>query len=280
VLGVPSPYGKCDIVFVPELGPLAACLPGVITASETLLQRLADPGDEHTAMVLAHEVAHFWFGCLVEGRWWDDLWLAEALATYLSYVALGEALGLSSPWADFALRDQADAYQADTLPSTQPVSSPVATAADAMNRPSALTYSKGASIIRQLAALIGDDALRAGLRDYLTRYASASIRGRRPRRRPGAPGDLPCAAARPGRQAGRLGGRSRRRSAAADGPAARRLARLLYPATLADPATIAPPAPPWTATSATACAWSWSSSRRSSRRCSRRERRLGPSRRA
>lgn len=174
LLGVASPYAKCDVVFVPEFGPLAACLPGVITASEELLQRLAEPGDDHAALVLAHEVAHLWFGCLVEGRWWDDLWLAEALATYLSYVAAADGLGLDSPWADFALRGQADAYRADTLPSTQPVCSPVATAADAMTRPAALTYSKGASIIRQLAALIGPDALRAGLRDYLITYGGTS----------------------------------------------------------------------------------------------------------
>jgi aminopeptidase N len=171
LLGVPCPYAACEIVFAPGLGPQAACLPGVVLVSEKLLQRLADPGDEFAPMVLAHEMAHLWFGCLVEGLWWDDLWLAEALATYLAYRAVGEALGQGSPWADFAMQGQAAAYRADSLPSTRPVSSPVLVAADALSRPNALTYSKGASVIRQLAALIGDDALRLGLRDYLTRYA-------------------------------------------------------------------------------------------------------------
>jgi aminopeptidase N len=87
LLGVACPYPKYDVVFVPDLGPLAVSLPGVMTVNETLLQRMADPEDDLVPLVLAHEVAHLWFGCLVEGRWWDDLWLSEALATYLSYTA-------------------------------------------------------------------------------------------------------------------------------------------------------------------------------------------------
>jgi aminopeptidase N len=174
LLGSACPYPKYDIVFAPELGPLAVSLPGVMTVSETLLQRMAGPGDDLAPVVLAHETAHLWFGCLVEGRWWDDLWLAEALATYLSYLAATEALGLESPWAGFGMREQAAAYRADRLPGTQPVSSPVSSAAEAMSRPPAITYSKGASVIRQLAALIGDDALRAGFRDYLTRYGGSA----------------------------------------------------------------------------------------------------------
>jgi aminopeptidase N len=174
LLGVRCPYPKYDVVFVPDLGPLAVSLPGLMLVSETLLPRLADPGDDFGPLVLAHEAAHLWFGCLVEGRWWDDLWLAEALATYLSYTAWEEALGLDSPWRAFCMREQAAAYRADSLPGTQPVSSPVADAAEALARPPAITYAKGASVIRQLAALIGADALRNGLRDYLARYGGAA----------------------------------------------------------------------------------------------------------
>jgi len=173
-LGVACPYRKYDVVFVPDLGPTAVSLPGIMLVSETLLQRMADPGDDFGPLVLAHEVAHLWFGCLVEGRWWDDLWLAEALATYLSYTAWEEVLGLDSPWRAFCMREQATAYRADSLPSTQPVSSPVPDAAGALARPSAITYAKGASVIRQLAALIGDQALREGLRDYLTCYGGTA----------------------------------------------------------------------------------------------------------
>jgi aminopeptidase N len=173
-LGVACPYPKYDVVFAPELGPAAVSIPGVMMVSETMLHRLADPEDDFAPVVLAHEVAHLWFGCLVEGRWWDDLWLAEALATYLSYTAWEEALGTDSPWRAFCMREQEAACRADSLPSTEPVSSPVPDAAGALARPPEITYAKGASAIRQLAALIGGEALRAGLRDYLTRYGGAA----------------------------------------------------------------------------------------------------------
>jgi aminopeptidase N len=173
-LGVACPYPKYDVVFAPDLGPVAVSLPGVMAVSETMLERLADADDDFAPLVLAHEVAHLWFGCLVEGRWWDDLWLAEALATYLSYTAFQEALGTDSPWRAFCMREQAAAYRADGLPSTQPVSSPVPDAASALARPPAITYAKGASAIRQLAALIGDGALRGGLHDYLTSYGGGA----------------------------------------------------------------------------------------------------------
>jgi aminopeptidase N len=173
MLGVSCPNPKYDMVFVPDLGASAMSLPGMMLVSENLLQRMADPDDDFGPLVLAHEVAHLWFGCLVEGRWWDDLWLAEALATYLSYTAWEETLGADS-WRAFCMREQAGAYRADSLPGTQPVSSPVDNAADALARPPAITYFKGASVIRQLAALIGGDALREGLRDYLTRFGGTA----------------------------------------------------------------------------------------------------------
>ena len=105
-------------------------------------------------MVLAHEVAHLWFGCLVEGRWWDDLWLAEALATYLGYTARQEALGPGSPWRAFCMREQAAACQTDSLPGTQPVSSPVNDAAEALARPFDIAYSQIRFDERSLRALL------------------------------------------------------------------------------------------------------------------------------
>jgi len=173
-LGVPCPYDKLDIVFAPGLGPTAMQIPAVMYVSETLLQRASDPGDNFVAIVLAHEAAHLWFGCMVEGGWWDDLWLAEAMATYLSYEVGADALHIPDAWAEFAMTGKAWAYQADDLPSTQPVASAVETAADALTRPAAITYNKGASVIRQLAALIGDQAMRTGLRVYLTKFTGSA----------------------------------------------------------------------------------------------------------
>ncbi len=174
VLGVPCPYPKYDIGFVPRLTALAVSIPGLMLVNETLLARMSDPDDDFVAMVCAHEVGHLWFGCHVSTGWWDDLWLDEAMATYMSYSA---DLGVfADPWTAFCYREKPRAYQADALPGRQPVSSPVASAADALFRLPALTYSKGAAVIRQLAALIGDDALRRGLADYMRRFGGGSAR--------------------------------------------------------------------------------------------------------
>jgi aminopeptidase N len=175
-LGVPCPYPVYDIVFMPDLAAMALSVPGLMVVNERLLGRPAAADDQHSTMICAHEVAHLWFGGLVGPRWWDDVWLDEALATYLSYAALAAIAGVSESqsWTDFAYTTKPRAYEADDLPSRQPVSSPVSTAGQGRDKPYGILYAKGASVIRALAALIGDDALRRGLNDYLTRFASSS----------------------------------------------------------------------------------------------------------
>jgi len=175
-LGVPCPYPAYDIVFMPELAALAVSVPGLMVVNERLLGRPDTAGDHYSAMICAHEVAHLWFGCLVGPRWWDDVWLDEAIASYLSYAALAAIAGVSESvsWAGFAYTDKARAYEADALPSRQPVSSPVSTAGQGRDKPYGILYAKGASVIRALAALIGDDALRQGLSEYLSRFAFGS----------------------------------------------------------------------------------------------------------
>jgi aminopeptidase N len=175
-LGVPCPYPAYDIVFVPDLPAMALSVPGLMVVNEKLLGRPDGAGDQQSAMICAHEVAHLWFGALVGPRWWDDVWLDEAIATYLSYAALAAVAGVSESlsWTGFAYTDKPAAYEADELPSREPVSSPVSTAAQGRDKPFGILYVKGASVIRSLAALIGDDALRRGLSDYLTRFAFSS----------------------------------------------------------------------------------------------------------
>ena len=175
-LGVPCPYPAYDIVFMPDLAAMALSVPGLMVVNEKLLGRPDGVGDQRGAMICAHEVAHLWFGALVGPRWWDDVWLDEAIATYLSYAALAAVAGVSESlsWTGFAYTDKPVAYTADELPSREPVSSPVSTATQGRDKPFGILYVKGASVIRSLAALIGDDALRRGLSDYLTRFAFSS----------------------------------------------------------------------------------------------------------
>jgi aminopeptidase N len=175
-LDVPCPYPAYDIVFMPDLAAMALSVPGLMVVNEKLLGRPAEADDQRSAMICAHEVAHLWFGCLVGPRWWDDVWLDEAIATYLSYAALAAIAGVSESlsWTGFAYTDKPEAYEADGLPSRQPVSFPVSTARQGRDKPYGILYAKGASVIRSLAALIGDDALRRGLNDYLSRFAFSS----------------------------------------------------------------------------------------------------------
>jgi aminopeptidase N len=163
-LGVPCPNRKYEIVALPDVPFRAASVPGLMLVGEDLLARLADPDDDFAVMISAHEVAHLWFGGLVGMRWWDDLWLEESLATYLSEWT-------EAGWASFCYDEKPRALRADELPTTEPVSSPVATMAQARDRPNAISYVKGTAAVRQLAALIGPATVTAGLTDYLTRLA-------------------------------------------------------------------------------------------------------------
>jgi aminopeptidase N len=175
-LGVPCPYPAYDIVFTPDLAATALSVPGLMVVHEGRLGRAEAGADLDNAGLCAHEVAHLWFACLVGPRWWDDVWLDEAIATYLSYAALAALIGTSESesWAEYAYTDKLLAYLADDLPSRVPVSSPVATAQQGRDTPYGILYVKGASVIRALGALIGDQALRAGLRQYLTRFGFGS----------------------------------------------------------------------------------------------------------
>jgi aminopeptidase N len=175
-LGVPCPYPAYDIVFTPDLAATALSVPGLMVVHERRLARAEAGADLDNAGLCAHEVAHLWFACLVGPRWWDDVWLDEAIATYLSYAALAAITGTSESesWAEYAYTDKLQAYLADDLPSRVPVSSPVATAQQGRDKPYGILYIKGASVIRALGALIGDQALRAGLRKYLTRFGFGS----------------------------------------------------------------------------------------------------------
>jgi aminopeptidase N len=175
-LGVPCPYPAYDIVFSPDLAPTALSIPGLMVVHERRLARAEAGADLDNAGLCAHEVAHLWFGCLVGPRWWDDVWLDEAIATYLSYAALAAITGTSESesWAEYAYTEKLQAYLADDLPSRVPVSSPVATVRQGRDKPHGILYAKGASVIRALGALIGDQALRAGLGAYLTRFGRGS----------------------------------------------------------------------------------------------------------
>jgi aminopeptidase N len=123
------------------------------------------------AQVIAHELAHMWFGNLVTMRWWDGIWLNESFAEFMGLQTTDEGSRFSGAWADFCLGRKAWGYRADQLPTTHPVAGQVADNRTALLNFDGISYAKGASVLRQLVAFVGQDAFFAGLRTYLAKHA-------------------------------------------------------------------------------------------------------------
>ena len=113
-----------------------------------------------------------WFGDLVTMRWWDDLWLNESFAEYMAYRTTSEVTEFPDAWVEFGVIRKLWGYAAERAPSTHPVAgSPAPDAQSALGNFDGISYAKGASVIRQLIAHIGDDAFVAGVREHLRSHA-------------------------------------------------------------------------------------------------------------
>ncbi|HZE39657.1 MAG TPA: aminopeptidase N, partial [Stackebrandtia sp.] len=174
MFGIRYPFGNYFQAFVPEFNWGAMENPGCVTFNESMLFRgAATVSDrEHRAVVIAHEMAHMWFGDLVTLRWWDDIWLNEAFAEYMGWRTAAEATEFSDAWTSFAVGRKAWGYAADQRPSTHPVAPErVRDADEALKNFDGVSYAKGASVLRQLAAWLGDEAFLRGLRSYFDTHA-------------------------------------------------------------------------------------------------------------
>jgi len=170
--GYPYPFGKYDQLFVPEFSAGAMENPGCITFSESYVfrSRVTEAARRSRANTTLHEMAHMWFGDLVTMRWWDDLWLNESFATYTAYLASAQATRFTDAWASFASGLKAWAYAQDQLPSTHPIAADMVDTDAVRVFFDGITYAKGASVLRQLVAWVGDDAFTQGLRAYFPRH--------------------------------------------------------------------------------------------------------------
>ncbi|WP_375479993.1 aminopeptidase N [uncultured Jatrophihabitans sp.] len=163
------PWGEYHQAFVPEFNAGAMENPGCVTFRDTMVfrSRVTDSDRLERATTVAHEMAHMWFGDLVTMRWWDDLWLNESFAEYLGHEVLGD-----TAWVTFGARRKAWGVAADRRPSTHPVAgNGAADAASALNDFDGISYAKGASVLRQLAAYLGPDVFLAGLRRHIGAHA-------------------------------------------------------------------------------------------------------------
>ncbi|WP_327291084.1 aminopeptidase N [Streptomyces sp. NBC_01198] len=173
IFDYPYPFGKYDQAFVPEYNIGAMENPGCVTFREEFVFRgkVTRASYEHRASVVLHEMAHMWFGDLVTMRWWDDLWLKESFADFMAAFSQVAATQYTQGWITFANRRKAWAYRADQLPSTHPVVADIRDLEDAKLNFDGITYSKGASVLKQLVAYVGQDAFLDAARRYFKRHA-------------------------------------------------------------------------------------------------------------
>jgi len=144
-----------------------------VTWSDALLRRSEPTGAERElfAKILLHEMAHMWFGNIVTMRWWDDLWLNEAFAELACNWAATRATAYTQAWAGHLAGEKLEAYLADQGPTSHPIRQPIADVAQAASIFDAITYPKGASVLRQLMVHLGEPVFEAGMTAYFRRYA-------------------------------------------------------------------------------------------------------------
>ncbi|MDJ1641372.1 aminopeptidase N [Streptomyces pakalii] len=188
----PYPFDSYDQAFVPEFNAGAMENPGLVTFRDEFVYRSAvtDTERQTRAMVIAHEMAHMWFGDLVTLTWWDDIWLNESFAEYMGYQTLTEATlprALNSvrageapfpdTWVDFGVARKGWGYDADQRPSTHPVApdpDAVPDTASALLNFDGISYAKGASALRQLVAWLGEKDFLAGINAHFARHKFAN----------------------------------------------------------------------------------------------------------
>ncbi|WP_406249962.1 aminopeptidase N [Microbacterium sp. M] len=169
----PYPWGKYDQIFVPEYNLGAMENPGLVTFTEAYIPRGAatDAQRAGRANTILHEMAHMWFGDLVTMRWWDDLWLKESFADYMGSHSSAAATRFTDAWVTFANRRKAWAYQQDQLPTTHPIVADIPDLEAAKLNFDGITYAKGASVLKQLVAFVGEDDFFEGARRYFAAHA-------------------------------------------------------------------------------------------------------------
>ncbi|WP_104045211.1 aminopeptidase N [Arthrobacter sp. ZGTC412] len=171
--GCPYPFEKYDQLFVPEFNAGAMENAGAVTILEGYVFRSKVTGAqiERRAITVLHELAHMWFGDLVTMRWWNDLWLNESFAEYMSHLAAVEATDFTSAWTTFASVEKSWAYRQDQLPTTHPIFAEINDLQDVEVNFDGITYAKGASVLRQLVAWVGPDQFMSGVREYFAKHS-------------------------------------------------------------------------------------------------------------
>jgi aminopeptidase N len=171
--GVPYPFAKYDQLFVPEFNAGAMENAGAVTFTETYVFRskVTDAVKERRVVTILHELAHMWFGDLVTMKWWNGLWLNESFAEWASTIATAEATEWTEAWTTFNAMEKSWAYRQDQLPSTHPVVAEINDLEDVQVNFDGITYAKGGSVLKQLAAWVGIEEFFAGVSAYFQKHS-------------------------------------------------------------------------------------------------------------
>ena len=173
---VPYPFEKYDQLFVPQFNAGAMENAGAVTFTESYIFRSkpARARVERRAITVLHELAHMWFGDLVTMRWWNDLWLNESFAEYMSTLACAQNTKYTNAWTTFAAGEKSWGYEQDQLPTTHPVKAEIRDLQDVLVNFDGITYAKGASVLKQLVAWVGQEQFMTGVGKYFAKHAWAN----------------------------------------------------------------------------------------------------------
>ena len=174
---LPYPYSKLDLVAAPDFEAGAMENAGAVFFRETLLlsdlSTITFDEKKRVAEVICHELAHMWYGDLVTMAWWDDLWLNEAFATWMAFHVVDDWQPDWHMWSDFQ-HYKTMAFGLDALKDTHPVYTRVRSPEEATENFDAITYEKGASVVRMIERYLGPEVFRDGVRRYIRRHAEGN----------------------------------------------------------------------------------------------------------
>ena len=176
--GIPYPLAKMDLIAIPDFAFGAMENWGAITFRENLLLHYSEitskSGEERIREVIAHEIAHQWFGNLVTPSDWKYLWLNESFATYFGYGVVDHYYPQWETWQQFLYGHTAGALSRDALMENFAIEIPGGEHVVINVSTAPIIYSKGGSILRQVEGYIGSDNFQKGLQSYLKTYAYAN----------------------------------------------------------------------------------------------------------
>lgn len=176
MFGTPYPFGKIDHVFVADYNMGAMENVGCILYTDGYVERdevITNTRRQNILITLLHELSHLWFGDLVTMKWWDDLWLNESFANFISYLALDKAKGLEEynlSWSMY-LDEHYWGLKEDKQDTTHPIATHCEHTEQASDLFDGISYGKGACFLKQLYFYFGEEVLRVGIKSYFAKYA-------------------------------------------------------------------------------------------------------------